>query len=147
MTELSRLVAVLSQLVTTIQQEQAALLEAVHALARQDAKLREQQSVNAERATVFVPDATFEDDVIVRARDRVPQLQGGAPFSSMLVTVSPSSGSARWMMHGVDPRPDFGLVIAAGGDAFSVRGAANIYNFAIIGEAAQTGAVSLYLFV
>ena len=147
MSELDRLVAAVGQLAAGLSEQLGALAAAVAQLAAQDAKLRERQSANAERAQVFVPDQAFTDVVMVRPRDLVSQLAAGQAFSSMLVTLAPASGSARWTMHGVDPKNTFGLVIGSGGDSFNVRGAANIYNFSLIGEAGQSGSVTFYLFV
>lgn len=121
----------------------ARLVEFTRLFVQNDAALRKIQAQNAPRAMfgqpLALPGLAFVDASAVY---RLPaNFSNAAVFSTMVVIIDGTSGSARYRLDGADPSPvvapTSGILIPAGGTVLTIDGTDNIRQWAIIAEVAN----------
>lgn len=116
------------------------LLHYVRGLFMLDQDVREQRTVNAERAMIFTS-STVTAAAVIRLRDLVNSLDAGEPFTTALIMFDSTSAAGRWRIDGGAPTAGggagTGMPITAGGGTLTITGLANIRDFQVIGEAAN----------
>ena len=116
------------------------LLHYVRGLFMLDLDVREQRTVNAERAMIFTS-ATVTAAQVTLLRDLVQALQADEYFTTALIMFDSTSAAGRWRIDGGTPTAGggagSGMPITAGGGTLTITGLANIRDFKVIGEAAN----------
>jgi hypothetical protein len=131
----------------------AKLVGQLAALLRQDPELRAIQAANAPACRYFDQPGVFTRVGSVSVTGTVvyqiqeAQNQQAETFAQLVLVFESTSGSGRYRIDGGQPSATVGTQIPAGGVVLTIPGQANIRNFKMMAEAAQTLVFSRMLFI